>query len=121
VKGWDGGRSWINTSTMFVRQNTLVYLLTGALPNRSLLMRDQSNFDALSLVPSLQRASDLEASDEQIVRELSLLTLGHDDDEVVGSVLKGARGDGEEGTMRENDAAVRALVLLTSMPEYQLC
>jgi uncharacterized protein (DUF1800 family) len=121
VKGWDGGRSWINTSTMFVRQNTLVYLLTGALPNRSVLMRDQSHFDALSLVPSLQRAAESEASDEQIVRELSLLTLGHEDDEVVGSVLQGARGDGEEGTMRNNDAAVRALVLLTSMPEYQLC
>ena len=30
VKGWDGGRSWINTSTLFIRQNLLVYMLTGA-------------------------------------------------------------------------------------------
>src|SRR5690606_632767 len=27
VKGWDGGRSWINTSTLFARQNTLSFLL----------------------------------------------------------------------------------------------
>ncbi|MFW5652730.1 MAG: DUF1800 domain-containing protein [Planctomycetota bacterium] len=32
VKGWEGGRSWINTSTLFVRQNLLVHLLTGAMP-----------------------------------------------------------------------------------------
>lgn len=121
VKGWDGGRSWINTSTMFVRQNTLVYLLTGALPNRSILFKDQSHFDALALVPSLNTAGDSDPSDERIVRELAMVTLGHDDDAVVGSVLSGARGDKKEGAMRENDAVVRALVLLTSMPEYQLC
>jgi uncharacterized protein (DUF1800 family) len=32
VKGWDGGRTWINTSTVFVRQNALNFLLTGRLP-----------------------------------------------------------------------------------------
>ncbi|KAJ8133654.1 hypothetical protein OY671_013132, partial [Metschnikowia pulcherrima] len=32
VKGWDGGRGWINTATVFVRQNTLVYLLSGKRP-----------------------------------------------------------------------------------------
>ena len=35
VKGWEGGRSWINTSTLFVRQNLLVHLLTGAMPGQS--------------------------------------------------------------------------------------
>ena len=29
VKGWEGGRKWINTSTLFIRQNTALYLLTG--------------------------------------------------------------------------------------------
>ena len=121
VKGWDGGRSWINTSTMFVRQNTLVYLLTGALPNRSVLLSDRSHFDALALVPSLNQATETGATDAGIVRELSMLTLGSSEADVVEAVLMGARGDGDEGTMRTNDAAVRALVLLTSMPEYQLC
>ena len=121
VKGWDGGRSWINTSTMFVRQNTLIYLLTGVLPTRPLMLKDQSHFDALALVPSLNTASESGATDEQIVRELSMLTLGDASESVVRTVLRGARGDGDEGALRSNEAAVRALVLLTSMPEYQLC
>ena len=29
VDGWDGGRAWINTSTLFVRQNYTTYLATG--------------------------------------------------------------------------------------------
>jgi hypothetical protein len=98
-----------------------VYLLTGALPNRSILFKDQSHFDALALVPSLNTASDSDPSDRQIVRELAMMTLGNDNDEVVETVLSGARGGADEGAMRENDAVVRALVLLTSMPEYQLC
>jgi len=118
VKGWDGGRSWINTSTMFVRQNTLIYLLTGALPTRPLFMKDQQNFDAMALVPSLNTPDDSDPSDEQIVRELASLTIGDADDETIGSVIRGSIG---EGTMQDQDAVVRALVMLTSMPGYQLC
>jgi hypothetical protein len=33
VKGWDGGRAWINTSTMFARYNLPAYLGTGKLPS----------------------------------------------------------------------------------------
>ncbi len=29
VKGWDGGRAWINTSTLFIRYNTVAGLLNG--------------------------------------------------------------------------------------------
>jgi len=32
VKGWDGGRAWINTSTLFARYNLPAYLGTGRLP-----------------------------------------------------------------------------------------
>ncbi len=32
VKGWDGGETWINTSTLFVRYNLSAYLLEGAVP-----------------------------------------------------------------------------------------
>ncbi|MBO6514741.1 MAG: DUF1800 domain-containing protein [Phycisphaerales bacterium] len=120
VKGWDGGRSWINTSTLFVRQNTLVYLLTGALPTRSVAIRDQNDyFDPRSLVPSLNTAAENDPSDELIVRELMELTLGFTDDSLIGSVISGSVDDG--GSMRDSDAVLSALVLLTSMPEYQLC
>ena len=33
VKGWPGGRLWINTSTLFVRYNTLSWLAGGDLPS----------------------------------------------------------------------------------------
>jgi hypothetical protein len=32
VKGWDGGKSWVNTSTLFARYNLPAYLVTGRLP-----------------------------------------------------------------------------------------
>jgi uncharacterized protein (DUF1800 family) len=32
VKGWPGGRMWINTSTLFVRYNTAVWLAGGSVP-----------------------------------------------------------------------------------------
>src|ERR1041384_3475738 len=35
VKGWDGGRAWINTSTLFARYNLPAYLGTGKLPATS--------------------------------------------------------------------------------------
>ncbi|MFK7759531.1 MAG: DUF1800 family protein [Phycisphaerales bacterium] len=122
VKGWDGGRSWINTATMFVRQNTLVYLLTGALPTKPVAFKDQQHFDAVSLIPSLNQAADANPSDEQIVRELAGITIGEPDERTVNSVLRGSLGGlGQDATMQDPQAAVQALVLLTSLPEYQLC
>ena len=35
VKGWDGGRAWINTSTLFARYNLPAYLGTGNCPATS--------------------------------------------------------------------------------------
>jgi len=35
VKGWDGGKAWINTSTLFSRYNLPAYLGTGRLPAQS--------------------------------------------------------------------------------------
>ncbi|MEM6459887.1 MAG: DUF1800 domain-containing protein, partial [Planctomycetota bacterium] len=34
VDGWDGGRAWINTSTLFVRQNLTTYLISGRHPSQ---------------------------------------------------------------------------------------
>lgn len=131
VKGWDGGRSWINTSTLFVRQNTLVYLLTGALPTRSVRLRDQNDyFDPRALVPSLNTPGDSDPSDALIVGELMELTLGFTDDSLIQSVIAGSVDEGaqvgahigaDDRKMRDSDAVLRALVMLTSMPEYQLC
>ena len=50
VKGWDGGRAWINTNTMFTRQNLLVYLLTGRSPKSAEWDANAEPFDAAPLV-----------------------------------------------------------------------
>ena len=57
VKGWDGGRGWINTSTLFTRQNLLVYLLTGRSPKSAEWELNAEPFDAAPLVAGA-RGSD---------------------------------------------------------------
>jgi hypothetical protein len=62
VKGWDGGRSWINTSTLFVRQNLAVYLLTGKRPGMYDWENDSARFDADALVAgAAERAGEAPA------------------------------------------------------------
>lgn len=39
VKGWDGGRAWINTNTLLVRYNMSNYLVSGVVPNFGAGMR----------------------------------------------------------------------------------
>ena len=58
VKGWDGGRSWINTSTLFVRQNLAVYLLTGKRPGMYDWENDSARFDADALVAGAADRTD---------------------------------------------------------------
>ncbi len=118
VKGWDGGRAWINTATMFVRQNTLVYLLTGELPSRTNILKEAHHVNAMALVPCLSDPDVTDPSDERIVRELAMFTLGFSNTELVGSVIRASAAD---ESMRSERAVTRALVMLTSMPEYQLC
>ncbi len=118
VKGWDGGRAWINTATMFVRQNTLVYLLTGELPSRTNLLKESHHVNAMALVPCLNNPDIPDPSDDQIVRELAMFTLGFSNNELVETVV---RGSAVNDSMRSERAVTRALVMLTSMPEYQLC
>src|SRR5206468_3665754 len=56
VKGWDGGRAWINTSNMFVRQNILCYLLTGKLPVGYDAMANAEKYDPSPLLSALSAA-----------------------------------------------------------------
>ena len=54
VKGWNGGRAWINTSTVYVRQNLLIYMLTGRRHRGYRWERDGSTFDATHLIKHLR-------------------------------------------------------------------
>ena len=118
VKGWDGGRAWINTATMFVRQNIACFLLTGRTP---------SGFDALAKVESYDPSA--------VLRELRQGQMGDADNrEVVDALLRFALGRtrahnrdlllefvGQRGGNVSAETLIQALLLVTAMPEYQLC
>ncbi len=117
VKGWDGGRSWINTSTLFVRQNTLVYLLTGHQPGISYVER--SKYDPTMLVPSMNDPR-IEGKPPALLvaNELLDLVLGRRP-EGTAKILVDAASKVDEPQSAKG--IITMLTMITSMPEYQLC
>ncbi|MCB9838808.1 MAG: DUF1800 domain-containing protein [Phycisphaeraceae bacterium] len=117
VAGWAGGRAWINTSTLYARQNTLTYLLTGETPEgERRRARGGHPFDPRSLASGLgvpAKDTDLFAS----------ALLGH----LLGEAAKPLRPQRERlvsGMLREApgmDGIREAVGLITALPEYQLC
>ncbi|RYZ59701.1 MAG: DUF1800 family protein, partial [Proteobacteria bacterium] len=95
VKGWPGGRTWINTSTLFVRYNTAVSHV-GRLESQQLRFND---FDAAGLV------------DHWLARLVQLPVDADKRAELIKVV----------GRKPTRDTARRMLELVVSMPEYQLC
>ncbi len=117
VKGWEGGRSWINTSTLFVRQNVAVYLLTGRRPDVYDWENDDDRFDATPLVEHLRRdgAVPPEAAIDYLLR-ISLASEPHTERrQALAQFLQ------ERGGPVDNDRILALLSLITALPEYQLC
>jgi uncharacterized protein (DUF1800 family) len=118
VKGWDGGRAWINTSTLFIRQNTAVYLLTGRLPDSGMWSSDPSPWTDGPLelaITARARDGDADAAaDATLELCLSVDPLPARREQFrafarsLGGPLAGER-------------LVRALCMATALPEYQLC
>ena len=109
VAGWPGGRSWINTSTLFMRQNAAAYLITGELPE------DGRHGRAHDLRPLLETMIRLEIPGNSHGQRLASLLLGDP------SHPAAAEADGLMGAKPDAAAAAKAAVLLTACPEYQLC
>ncbi len=119
VKGWDGGRTWINTATMYVRQNTLVFLLTGRRPKGKDGLADQQKFDAGPMLPQLADAfPGMGESSSKTLEALLRFTLGRADpaarESLVGFI------DSTGGKL-EGETLTQLMLLITAMPEYQLC
>jgi hypothetical protein len=72
VKGWDGGRAWINTTTLLLRQNTAKLLVYGGDPS-GLLGREEA-LDQLKQFQAL-RAQQLPGESADPVRERRLQRL----------------------------------------------
>ncbi len=100
VKGWDGGRAWINTATLFARQNVLAQIVRGA-------QRD---------LP--QALAGTARTPDAVAARVLALTLGRPDERAERALagLLGARPDPASPV-----ALGEALTLATALPEYQLC
>ena len=119
VKGWDGGRSWINTSTLYVRQNTLSYLLTGKKPGGYDALADQEKFDPSPLLAPLALANTGADRDiNQVIDYLMRFTLGRTPPKARASLLSFAA---EHDNRVTPEIVTGLLLLITAMPEYQLC
>lgn len=115
VNGWDSGRAWINTSTLFVRQNLAVYLITGKRPNAK-FRKDGVNYDPTPLLAGLE-----DRTPQRIVDHLcDALVGGHINAQRRQPLYAFAQGRGKKGPDHP-DALVGLLCMITAMPEYQLC
>jgi len=114
VKGWDGGRAWINTSTMFMRQNTLLYLLTGQHPDNEAWEGDSSKFDAMALVDGHT------SSPKNTIKFIltSLLNIESPSRDRIASLENYLK---TQHNKINNETVTGLLTLVTAMPEYQLC
>ena len=116
VKGWDGGRAWINTSTMFLRQNTAVWMLTGRDAGGHPWPNDTTPFDPMPLVEQLERQGEINPDEATVYLQRLLLACPVDDarSQAIRHVFTLAND-------RVNaDSLTAALCVLTALPEYQL-
>ncbi len=119
VKGWDGGRAWINTSTLFVRQNILAFLLTGKKPVGYDALKDIEKYDPTPLLSELAGAEPgAEKDPARVIDYLLKFTLGRAPETARAALADFA---GSTGNQITPDTVTGMLVLITAMPEYQLC
>ena len=118
VKGWDGGRAWINTATLFVRQNVVVYLVTGRRPQAFDWSPSDMAYDSTHLVEHLRDAS-MSLDPEEATRSLLSFALAGDADAARLAQLNGFIGG--LGDTVTDDRIKALLCLIGAMPEFQLC
>lgn len=123
VKGWDGGRSWINTSTIYVRQNLLTYLLTGTKPRGSDPASSIERYDPTLLIESLAERDPAVRSDtEAMLRALARFVVGTDAEHLLDPLRQYVAAAVASGAApHSRQVLIGLLLLLTATPEYQLC
>ncbi len=114
VAGWPGGRDWINTSTLFTRQNICAYLITGKDPRKKRWSPGQAGYDPMPLLDSVDRKDP-----QAVVDHLVDLMLGHHIKPERRQPLYEFLAQRKKGVNRDSMFAL--LTLITAMPEYQLC
>lgn len=119
VAGWAGGRTWINTSTMFVRHNVLTFMLTGRTSSGFDASASVEKFDPAPLLADLASTGADQHKDPAAVAEYLLrLTIGRVDPQALTTLIDLAP---RQGQSLPGDVVTAMLLLITAMPEYQLC
>ena len=119
VKGWDGGRAWINTSTLFTRQNLCVYLLTGRTPQSQDWEANKDGYDARHLVDAVRGADGRVPLDRGVAWLLQCALCGPPQAERTDAIVRNLRD--RSISLDTNAGVIEALCLVTAIPEYQLC
>ena len=117
VKGWECGRAWINTSTLFVRQNLAVYLITGKRPDA--FDWDESLAEwptaALEAAIAARTGGDSSKASDALLSILLAVDAPPERRKQFTEFVASLGGD------LKGQRLVSALCLVTAMPEYQLC
>ncbi len=118
VKGWPGGRAWINTNTLFVRYNTCVWLAGGGKGigggNGGFFRNDEDRKRGGGGAKFKPRAEDsAEATVDYWTQRLIQRPIPDQRKAVLVEALDGKPNSAE--------AVKRMVQLIVSMPEYQLC
>ncbi len=119
VKGWDGGRSWINTSTMFVRENILNFLLTGKTPHGYDPLARSEPYDPTPLLAELtEREPGADRDPARVAAFLLGFAFGRPGRAGQAAVIADYIAQTGDGGVTPA-GVTGALALITSLPEYQ--
>lgn len=118
VKGWSGGRSWINTATLFIRQNIACFLLTGRMPSGFDPLSKQEKFESAAVLEAVLGESWAKMEPGEAVDEILRFCLGRSAPHNRKAMLEFVNDRGGKFTP---ELFTQALLLITAMPEYQLC
>jgi hypothetical protein len=124
VKGWDGGETWINTSTLFVRYNLSAYLLEGPVPysvSGPHAKKARRTFPLSHFGTPTNELAEIYTKD--LAADAPALT-----DSLIGRLLM-TKLDGnarqwlidQAAATPVSERATRVAHFIMSMPDYQLC
>ncbi len=115
VKGWPGGHAWINTSTLFVRYNTCVWLAGGS--GQFAMMNPKGKFRGMANGPDTGFKPSTGDTAEAVVDQWVLRLIGRPIAPDAREVLINSLG----GHPEREDNVRKMVQLIVSMPDYQLC
>ena len=118
VKGWPGGRQWINTSTLFVRYNTAVWLSGGGGQTPMAMGRGDRGGRRRAPAADVNFAVAKTSGDPlSVVNHWVDRLIQRPIDPEKKQVLIDALND----RPKDEEAVKKVIQLIVSMPEYQLC